>query len=402
MTPEKYLESVMPTREEVDAFVERGQGPDRVSRNGGFNYDPELGWIHTHAVREDGVDASKTFLSYESDQARHVIHYADRQCRIHTFGDSFTHCDQVNDGETWQEYLAGHLQEPVRNYGVGGYSVYQAYLRMKRVEATRSAQHIILNIYDHDHHRNLFRWWAINFGQRVECGFTSPHLKINVAEDRVEEMPNLLNRAEDVYKLCDPDWVIETFRNDPILPIAFTRRHPEWATRNTVEQVASGFGLTSEQVADASPLEAIEKLALAAALFATRHVVLKVEEFVRGTGKKLFVILSHCAPYTANVLAGKPRWDQGFLNFIRGRGYPVIDMRDAFAVEYAMCKVDPSDYLRKYYNSHHSPAGNYFMAWAIKDEIVKWLDPKPLPYGPRGEDIRVQHDGWKPAQTAPR
>ena len=29
----------------------------------------------------------------------------------------------MNDGETWQEYLAAHLREPIRNYGVGGYSV---------------------------------------------------------------------------------------------------------------------------------------------------------------------------------------------------------------------------------------------------------------------------------------
>ena len=34
-------------------------------------------------------------------------------------GDSFTHCDQVSDGETWQEFLASHIREPVKNFGVG-------------------------------------------------------------------------------------------------------------------------------------------------------------------------------------------------------------------------------------------------------------------------------------------
>ena len=26
--------------------------------------------------------------------------FADRPCRVNTYGDSFTHCDQVSDGET--------------------------------------------------------------------------------------------------------------------------------------------------------------------------------------------------------------------------------------------------------------------------------------------------------------
>ncbi len=40
-----------------------------------------------------------------------------RKARINTYGDSFTECEQVGDGQTWQEYLAGHLGEPVRNFG---------------------------------------------------------------------------------------------------------------------------------------------------------------------------------------------------------------------------------------------------------------------------------------------
>ena len=398
MTPEHYLQTVMPTRAEVDVFVERVEGTGKLSRNGGFNYDPELGWIQTPAVRADGVDGSKTFLSYESDHARRVIHYGDRPGRIHTFGDSFTHCDQVSDGETWQEYLAAHLQESVRNYGVGGYSVYQAYRRMKLVDAAQSAEYIILNIYDHDHHRNLFRWWAINFGQRVECGFTCPHLKVNVERDQAEEVSNLLRTPADVYKLCDRDWVLATFRDDPFVLYAMARQHPDTATPRMVERVAEHFGVSAGRLAGLPPLDAMLKIVEIAALFATQKIVQLFEAATRTTGKKLMVILSYRWTNVAAVLTGKPRWDQSFLDFIKGRGYPVIDMRDAFAADFASCKTDPEIYLRKYYNSHHSPAGNYFTAWAIKDEVVRWLDPKPLPYGPAGQQIKVRHDGWEPAK----
>jgi len=61
--------------------------------------------------------------------------YGDKPCRINTYGDSFTQCHQVSDHETWQKIPAAHLQEPIRNYGIGGWSVYQAYLRMLREES---------------------------------------------------------------------------------------------------------------------------------------------------------------------------------------------------------------------------------------------------------------------------
>ena len=57
----------------------------------------------------------------------------------------------MSDGETWEEYLAAHLAGTHPNYGVGGYSVYQAYRRMLRVEKQDGAGYIILNIYDDDH-----------------------------------------------------------------------------------------------------------------------------------------------------------------------------------------------------------------------------------------------------------
>jgi len=130
----KYLRALMPSREQVDNFIHGRQGPEKLSRNQGWTFDSELGWVLCDSVRPRSVDGSKGFYRYEPDGARKVINFPDKPCRIHTYGNSFTHCDQVSDGETWQEYLAAHIQEPIRNYGVGGYSVYQAFRRMLKVE----------------------------------------------------------------------------------------------------------------------------------------------------------------------------------------------------------------------------------------------------------------------------
>ncbi|MDP7134344.1 MAG: hypothetical protein QF437_27850, partial [Planctomycetota bacterium] len=60
--------------------------------------------------------------------------------------------------------------------------------------------------------------------------------------------------------------------------------------------------------------------------------------------------------------------------------YPVVDMRGCFAADYATSKLGPDDYLLRYYNGHHSPAGNFFAAWALKDQVVEWMEPKPRPF----------------------
>ena len=134
-----FPELRLPTAEGLQRTLAATE-PDGVHPNRGWVYDAELGFVHTNAIHSsDGVNGANTFYSYMADGARRLVNFAHRPCRIHTYGDSFTHCDQVNDGETWQEAISAHLQEPVRNYGVGGYSVYQAYRRMRKVcnEAAR-------------------------------------------------------------------------------------------------------------------------------------------------------------------------------------------------------------------------------------------------------------------------
>src|SRR5204863_7900205 len=125
----------------------------------------ELGYVLGNYLPVDGIDRSATISTVQSDGARTSFMYAGKQCRINSYGDSFTQCHQVSDGETWQEYLAAHLGEPVRNFGMGGYGVYQAYRRARRMEQTASGtDYVILNIYDDDHVRNLdaCRWIRTN------------------------------------------------------------------------------------------------------------------------------------------------------------------------------------------------------------------------------------------------
>ncbi|HIC18293.1 TPA: hypothetical protein EYO77_09300, partial [Candidatus Poribacteria bacterium] len=158
---EQYIRESAITRVDIDTFLDPNQ-PTWAQ------FDSELGYILGNDMPKDGIDSSYTISTVQANGRRSAYAYSDRSCRINTYGNSFTQCHQVSDGETWQEYLAAHLGEPIQNFGVGGYGVYQAYRRMLRTEATdNGAEYIILYIWGDDHYRSLLRcrhilihrWW---------------------------------------------------------------------------------------------------------------------------------------------------------------------------------------------------------------------------------------------------
>src|SRR5262249_26278089 len=121
-------------------------------------FDPELGYVQRDYVRHDAMDGSSAIYTFRPNGARTSFLYANRKPRITAYGDSFTESEQTNDGETWEEYLAGHLGEPIGNYGIGSYGVYQAYRRMIREEKTdHGAEYVIFYIWGDDPTRSLMR-----------------------------------------------------------------------------------------------------------------------------------------------------------------------------------------------------------------------------------------------------
>ena len=186
----------------IPAGKRRPEGSHRPVSAGAelAQYDPELGYILGNYLPADGMDKSTTISTVQANGARTSFMYAGKPCRINTYGDSFTQCHQVSDGETWQEYLAGHLGEPIRNFGMGGYGVYQAYRRMVREERTdHGAEYIIFYIWGDDHIRSLlrcrhaiiFRWWNHQGGRAFHNNFW-PNIEMDLQTGRFVEKDNLL------------------------------------------------------------------------------------------------------------------------------------------------------------------------------------------------------------------
>lgn len=385
-TIREYLRDCMPSREDVKNFIDgKTGGPMGLSKNRGWMFDAELGWVLSDSVRyignSGGMEGTATFYTYEKNGARKTINYANRPCRINTYGDSITHCDQVSDCETWQEYLAGHFQEPVRNYGVGGYGAYQAYRRMLRVEqGENAAEYVILNIWDDDHYRSLDPWRTLRFRTRTVCGFTLPHIRVNLKEKTCEERENVIQKPQDVYKLCDEDFVYETFKDDPVLQMSIAAQEGR-KDSSDIEDVTVSFGLPKEKVSSSDAAEYIKKMHTEAALLSSQYIVTKAAEFAKKHNKKFMLVLSTGLFTIIDYVKGLPRFDQSFIDWLKDKPFPVVDSLELYAQDFKNFNITPEEFVKRYYIGHQSPAGNFFTAYnMLRKPMTDWLDPKPLPY----------------------
>src|SRR5262249_38380789 len=159
-------------------------------------------------------------------------------------------------------------------------------------EKKRQGGYVILNIYDDDHFRNLDAWRTIRMGYFSMCGYTLPHLRVDVAKGVCEPVENLLNKPADVYRLTDEEFTYKTFKDDPVLRTVLAASSKGKQAQQLADPVAAGFGIPKERFTDVEAAERVRKAHTAAALFATRHVVTWAEEFCAKAGKKFMLVLS--------------------------------------------------------------------------------------------------------------
>lgn len=380
VTARDYLQSILYTHAEVKAWLAGKAFPFA-------KYSKEFGWLLRDARFQDGMNGSTSVYTYGPLDERITIHYAAQPCRINTYGNSYTQCHQVSDGETWQEVLAAHLQEPIRNFGVGGWSVYQAYLRMLKEEQRAPAEVIIFNIYDDDHFRSLDSWRNIRVSKHERfIEPTLPHVVVNVKESRFAERPNVCPTPESVYNLCDLDWVAETFKADFSLQIMLAHlnaktKNPELSYADALK-LATTHGIVTRIDTAAGLSQTADNLHRQSAYYASQRIVEMVETFAKAHDKKVLFVLSYPPKSVTRLIKEGVRADQSFVDFLKRRGAPVVDLMQAHLDDFALFKGDIKDYLARYWVGHYNPRGNHFCAHAMIQKLVELLSPKPLSYRP--------------------
>jgi hypothetical protein len=380
---EAYLRESAVSRGVIDTFLD----PNQFSW---AQFDPELGYRLGNFLPRDGVDGSFTISTVQDSGARTSHSYRDREARINTYGNSFTQCHQVSDGETWQEYLAAHLGEPIRNFGMGGYGVYQAYRRMIREEATElSADYVILYVWGDDHLRSLwrcrhaviYRWWDHDHGRLFHNPFWA-HVEIDLDSGQIRERKNLLPSPESLYRMTDPDWMYENLKDDLALQMFLYARgltsEVNWSQVDQLSLLLDEEPLkrSPELQARRSVLHLLHRYGFAA----TKYILTKTREFTEANGKKLLVILFDPSRVMRVLIESGERYDHEIVDFLEANDFRYFDMNLVHVEDFKAFSLSLDDYMKRYFIGHYSPAGNHFFAFSIKDTIVSWLDPKPITY----------------------
>ena len=395
---EQYLRESAVSKEVIDTFLD----PEEYSW---AQFDSELGYILGSYLPFDGVDGSYTISTVQPNGARTARMYTDRPCRINTYGNSFTQCHQVSDGETWQEYLAAHLGEPIRNFGMGGYGVYQSYRRMVREEKTElGAEYLILYVWGDDHLRNLwrcrhaaiFKWWDHAGGRMFHNNFW-PNLEMDLETGELLEKENLLVTPESLYKMTDPEFMYRTLESDLALQMqVFSRGLINEIDRDAISQLSRHLGLTPPDLANArNPREEVGKVLNKYGFLATKYVLRKAREFADANHKKLMIVLFDPSRSMRQLIENGTRYDQEIVDFLTENDYLFFDMNVVHAQDFKEVGGSLEDYRKRYFIGHYSPRGNHFFAFAIKPKIVEWLDPKPITYQP-SEQRMVDFRGYLP------
>ncbi len=381
----QYLRESAVSRSVIDTFL---------NENTWAQFDAELGYTLGHYMPRDGMDRSATISTSQSNGQRTSFAYDDRPCRINTYGNSFTQCHQVSDAETWQEYLAAHLGEPIRNFGMGGYGVYQAYRRMLREERRgHAAEYVILYIWGDDHVRSLlrcrhatfYRHWNHYGGKMFHNNFW-PHIEMDLERGVWIEKENRLPTRKSLYKMTDPEWMYENLKDDLALQMhVYAQGHIQDIDMKAVGTLAQRLGLPPMQGKDRRGYvrRVLDKYSLAG----TQHVLTRARVFAKSKQKKLLIVLFDPGRVMPQLVKNGTRYDQEIVDFLQANDFDYFDMNRVHVEDFKCFRISYAEYCQRYFIGHYNPSGNHFFAFAIKDTIVNWLDPKPITYQPSEEGM---------------
>ncbi|HMB00943.1 MAG TPA: hypothetical protein VKS21_08145 [Spirochaetota bacterium] len=383
LTLEQYIRESVLSRAEADLFLDPGQ-PSWA------RFNPETGYTLGNYMPRDGMDNSYTISTAADNTGRRACLYRNKPCRINTYGNSFTQCHQVSDGETWQEYLAAHFGEPLNNFGMGGYGVYQAYRRMLNIEKTADqAPNIIFYIWGDDHHRSLMRcrhvltyrhWQHTRNGEMFHGNFWS-HVEMDLNTGRIKEKPQLCPTPDSLYRMCDPEFMYKNCRDDLMLQLRLYLRDDirniDW---DKISRLAAILGVALDPKAKKDTVKRqLKRLSDSYAFRATAFILERLRTFCADKRKKLLLICFD-PEVTWSLIKGKPRYDQEFIDWLEHNSFDYFDMNLIHREDYKKFNLSLADYRKRYFVGHYNPAGNHFFAFSIKDKLINWLNPAPVTY----------------------
>lgn len=381
LTYKQYIEASVAKKTEIDIFK---------ANKGWAQFNPELGYILGNSMPHDGLDKSFTISTTQQNGARTQVNYKNKPCRINVYGDSFAQCHQVSDGETWEEILAAHFGEPIRNFGVGGYGTYQSYRRLLKEEKTKhNAKNLIFYIWGDDHQRSLLqsRYLAIKaWNDNMEPGYSFhgnfwPYLDFDLTTGQFTEHENKLKKPSHLYKMTDAEWLYANLKDNLALQAllyiqGYTSDFDIEKMTLLAKWMKVNFDANDKDKLAANLENLLNKLGYAANIF----ILDKLQKYVQVNNKNLLIVIFDPYKVTNAIMMNQPRPDQVLVDYLQKEKFNYFDMNVIHADDFKKGNLSMSEYYSKYFVGHYDPLGNMFFAFSIKNHLVNWLQPKPLTY----------------------
>jgi len=318
--------------------------------------DALLGW----SIRENGSLLPLYQANSEGIRAsrEYQLTPPDGVLRIATFGDSFTHCDEVPNEQTWQEILAGTQQGlEVMNFGVGGFGTDQAYLRYLR-DGTRFQPDVVMIGFmseDIKRHVNVFRPF---YFAGTGIPMSKPRFILQGGELALE--PNPLKQESDYERLVrnQEESLIRLGRND-----WYFQHRPKEGALDFLPSVRFlsllGYEIrkrTSPQILNEDMYnERSEAYRITMKIFDRFH-----RDVVKHGALPVIVLFPDRNDIRDYRMTGRSAFTR-MINYFQEAGYLFIDLDEAFEL-YA-----PQVPLNELVGVHYSAEGNRIVANYLRD-----------------------------------
>jgi hypothetical protein len=320
-----------------------------------LRFDPELGWTIRPNRRTRQFRSNRQGLRATREYA---LQPAPGVVRIATFGDSFTHCDGVRTGGSWQEQLeklAPGLE--VLNFGVPAFEPGQALLRYRK-SGVRFHPHVVLIGSMSENIKRVVNTFRPFYLSRSGLPFAKPRFALRRGELVLLENPirsaegyrELLRDPESVLpRLGRHDYFYQTgsqgSRLDVLPSVRFSRiMESEYFHQRIYEDGLYNTRSEAYEVL-AATLEAFYRQALdngslpIILLFPERRDIVRVRH------------------------DGKPAAYQPLVEHLRRAGYRFVDAMDGFE------RYDPRGEMARLRYSHYPEVGNEMVARQLRDYL---------------------------------
>ena len=206
------------------------------------------------------------------------------------------------------------------------------------------------------------------------------HVEMNLETGRIEEKENLLPTSESLYKMTDPNWMVERLADDLALQMnLFKNNRISDIDLRALKTLCSHLKYSMNF--DSNDLRSsVAKLLDEYSFTATKYILQEAREFAVTNNKNLMVVIFDPYRVTKPLLNGGSRYDQEIVDFLKENDFDYIDMNLIHVNDFKSFNLTVDDYFKRYFIGHYNPMGNHFFAYSIKDRIVEWLTPKPTPY----------------------